>query len=311
MRYHLMFALLLVAVITSGCKDPLEEGCQYAAGLTKSCGVRQGGNWDRPVDGFAVEELGGDSLVTAAAEALSAETERLNRAVGPLAARSTLDALDLFMLRRYLFMYAAPGSLNDCVLPGKRDSIVAFVTAKDPSGYLHLQYGPPSKLTAKVFESVFASAELRAKLETDLARVIPNAAEAKAAADAVFSAMRNQLSTDEALGVYRYLLVRSPSQLWPELQRKGFVSDECNGKRVAQGVVVVGLDKRDRLVERATGANFKAELSGKVDAAKLDQVVATAEATLSAEIRRQSNEMLKVTLDRPAIVPLRWKPDRM
>lgn len=313
MRATKLCIIATTASVVAACgKGPLVEGCQYASGLTDKCEVQGGGRWFETPPGFVVEELQGSDAKNAAGAALTREAEALDSAATSLAARVSTDALDRFIISRYLLTYSDRGSINDCVVSGQRDAAMRYVAQQDGNGFSpFLQLSPPSKLTSKVFESVFASTELKARLEADLTQTLGDPAEAKAVADIAFSAMRENLRTDLAVGTYRYVMIRSHPQVWDDLKQMGLLRDACTGKSVTQGILVVGLDKRDQLVERATGANLRAALSGRVDGAKLDQAIATAEASLSAEIRRQSQRTISVTLDAPAIVPLRWKPDRM
>ena len=302
-----------VLLATAGCpffggKDPLIEGCEYAVGLTKKCNAADGARWFEMPAGYVTEQLASND---AAAASISDEVRKL--AESPQAVSSqiqTVDAFDRLIVSRYLLSYSDRGAPIDCINFDARRRALDMITATDSVGLpIYLQFGPRSKLTSRVFRSLFASAELKTQLEADLTQALGNAESAKIAANAAFNAMKKKLEEDVAVGTYRYVTVRSFPQLWRRLSDAGMLNQDCVGRSIGQGIVVVGLDKRDLIVERATGVDLKAALQATVDAAKLNQAVAAAQASLNAQISMQSQRSLRVNLDHPAVRPLRWKPD--
>lgn len=263
-------------------------------------------------DGFVVERLNTADSALAAAGVVAAADVRAVASRGQGAERNTVDALDDFLLRRYLLVYSDRGTALDCVVDGGRPAVLEYLRARDGAGYYyHLQLGAASKLTSRVFKELFASADLKARLETDLRSVLPNADSARLAANAAFNAMRRQIDSDKAVGAYRFLIIKGHPQVWTALQRQQLIRSECSGKAVSHGVVAVSLDTRERLVESATGANLKAAISAVVDAAKVNDVVAAAQASLNVEIKRAAEKSISVDLSSPVVVPLRWKPDKL
>jgi hypothetical protein len=287
--------------------DPLTQGCRYATGLTSDCAADDGGTWRQLPGGFVTEQFGQSDSVSAE---ITEDVRQLAAGNRTLAQRTRLDAFDRFIINRYLFSYSERNVVNDCISVEARERALAIITMTDSDGNLaFLQIGAGSALTSRVFETLFASVELKAALETDLTQALGDPASAKVAASAAYNAMKQKLEQDVAVGTYRYITVRSFPELWRRLTAAGLINRDCDGQSVGLGMVVVGLDKRDNIVERATGSDLRVALDGAVAPAKLTGAVATAQATLNAHIARQSQRSLTVTLDQPAVRPLRWKPD--
>jgi hypothetical protein len=312
--------LCLSALLVAGCSNPLEEGCQYATGLTKKCSVAGDGKWAELPPGFPAEELSGssDKQVAAAALALTV-TATVEATAAP---RVKVDDLDRFIISRYLLQYSDHGTSNDCLVadPNIRNHAYAELTAIDPATnrYRYLQLGPPSRLTSKVFEATLVAADIKVDLAAKFAKVLGDKDKGEAAAQVAFAAMKKRVASDFAAGTYRYVVVRSHPQVWQLLQKLRAIRPECEefSKSVLVGIVVVGIYERKRLVEDATDASFSSDFEAGLTgiglpAGSAATLTATARAVLSVKIQTSTRKLINVELDAPTIVPLCWKADKL
>ena len=314
--------------VFAGCVNPLEEGCQYAQGLDKDCNVKHDGRWHGLPAGFPAEELEhGDSIEQRALETLDSElqsaeeaspADEVASAVGSERNRE-LDGLEEFVIDSYLLHYSNRGTLLNCLVADDttRANARKLLTRKRNTGrYEYLALGARSSLTSRVFESTFASVDVKAALETDFSKLIDDKAKATAAANAAFAAMTQTVKSGFSAGTYRYVSIRSHPHLWEELNSIHAIRAECRDRKasVAQGVVVVALKQSDWLAEQTTSGNFEAAIEAAVSdlpPSVVGQLKASAKATVNATLKREANKRLKVSLDRPIVVPLRWKADKM
>lgn len=316
---------IAAVILLAGCKNPLEEGCKHATGLTAKCGVASGGDWYKVPDGFSAEELGADVSQPEgqAAEQLEAISKSPPTSETPADAKAAsqrpLEPIEAYAAARYLLHYTAGNSPETCIVfdDVKRKAAYELLTSRDTNGYYKfLSLGARSSLTSKVFESTFFSAEVRGKLEAEFKQHINDSAKAKLAADAAFNVMTQNVRNEFSAGVYRFMSLRYPKDLWGELDKKGLLKDDCRGRKksISQGIVLVALHKSTYLSEQTLGVNFEAAVTAAVpdmQPAVAAQVKAAVQAQLAVTIRKELQKKYSVTLDRPALIPLTWKPDKM
>lgn len=314
-------SVLLAATLAFSCRDPIRDGCKFATGMNAAC---------KPSDGDWIDVRGEPfkskfpvSPIMLAVDAEKPAAEDINSSLRALGAvesvkrnfspAADVDAVEKLMLRRFLLMYPARGTINDCLLSGNRERALTIMLRKDASGYVFLDRGPISAMNSSVFESDYVSAKIRTEIEAKFSQQIKDPAKLTAAVDATFSLITKNVRSDFVAGHYRSLSLRSHQQLWEELVHAKVVRDDCTNHQalVSVGLSVATLASRETLADSAIGTNFDAALSAAVggDAALAATLKASAKAVIKVAIETTSKERLQVSLDTPALVPLAWKPD--
>jgi hypothetical protein len=306
--------LVLALALTSACKNPFKEGCKQTHAMDSDCGILDGSDWYEPPAGFGPEELDlGDPKQKGAAETIASVAASTVTSTG---ARD-LDGLETFVLNSYLLHYVRTGvGRNDCRKSSKLSSVRDLLLSRDASGgYRYLVLGARWNLASTTFSETLVSADLRSKIETDFSKLMGDAAKSKVAASAVLKAMSENVRQGFVAGTYRYVGLKNDEELWQELRAQDAVVTACNDGdlSVGHGIVVVALNKSESLVEKTVGTNFEAALQGAVTdlpAELVGKLKASVELAVTAEIKTAVKKHLKLELERPAIVPLRWKPAR-
>ncbi len=312
--------LSLLAGLNACRTNPIRQGCRNANGLDKSCGVSQGGRWFKPADGMIAEELRQDALKgTFRVQLRSLDSLRAFPTTSSITRSATVDvdAVDDFLIDRYLYHASYSGALETCLRTDATKLAEArkLIRQRDTNGYYtFLQLGPVSSLSSRQLSAALASLDVKATLESDFSRVLNNTQQAKAAADVAYRTMRRSTEQDFAAGMYRYIMMKNPGAAWTALLEIDAVRPECKdrSRSIGQGMVVALLTDRKQFVEQTTGtdlaAKFVSELGVSNEVAK--QLDLAAKATVEAQVKREATRTLRTELESPAVIPLRWKADR-